>query len=350
MLLDIDKVTLFKQGVRHMQVWAIEVEGDALIIQYGVEGGATQEQIEHIEGGKGGRTLWQQINSRFKSRVNKQKLQGYKPSREEALKGPSNAMGLPQPMLAQVYSKVKADISNAFIQYKYDGNRCLITRRDNELIAYSRRGKVIDTIDHILESVDLEEGQTIDGELYSHGATLQEIVSWVRKAQPGTKKIKFHAYDLISIMKYEDRWAALEGMKWGEFAEVIPTWHMSKVNSLDKKFEEARDEGYEGLILRVGDSGYEVNKRSKSLLKVKQFFDAEFQCISMHLSKAGVPMAKCSCQGGTFDVVLPGTYEEKGEQFINLSHYINQLLTVEFSGYTKDQIPFQPIAKTWRIE
>ena len=54
------------------------------------------------------------------------------------------------------------------------------------------------------------------------------------------------------------------------------------------------------------------------------------------------------CKGGIVDVVAPGTYEEKAQIFVNQEQYLTRLLTVEFSGYTKDKIPFQPIAKGWR--
>jgi DNA ligase-1 len=348
MLLDIHKVEMFKLGAKHMQVWSIEVEGNNLLIYYGVEGGAKQRQIECVEGGKAGRTLYQQILSRFNSRINKQKLLGYKLSREEAMAGPSNALGLVQPMLAQVYKKNTVDISDAYVQYKYDGNRCLITNQDGEKIAYSRRGKRLENVDHILDTLELIPGETVDGELYAHGATLQEIVSWVRKEQPGTKKVKFHAYDIVSSLPYAERLEKLQSILWGENAELVPTTHISRIN-LDEYFRQAREEGYEGLILRVGESGYERNKRSKSLLKVKEFLDSEFKCVGIELSKAGVPVATCLANGVPFQCTLPGSFDEKKRQFEHKNDYLGQMLTVTFSGYTKDQVPFQPIAKEWRM-
>lgn len=348
MLFDIEPTTLYKLGAKHLQVWHISVDDHDILIEYGIEHGALQTQRETIEHGKAGRTLYQQIRSRFESRINKQLLLGYKRTREEAMEGPSNALGLMQPMLAQVYKKNVVDISDAYVQYKYDGNRCLITKQDGKLIAYSRRGKEFTTLGHILEGMWIEEGATVDGELYSHGATLQEIVSWVRKEQPGTKRVSFHGYDYIDTTPYAQRLERLQDITWGEHAHLVPTKHISEVD-LDLEFRGARDEGYEGLILRVGQGGYEVNKRSKSLLKVKEFFDAEFKVIGIELSKAKIPVAQCLVNGQIFACTLPGTFEEKDQQFINKEHYIGKALTVTFSGYTKDGIPFQPIAKEWRI-
>jgi len=343
-LVMIEPVILYKMGARHLQVWHMHVTDTTLVIQHGVECGALQTHLEQVDMGKGGRTHYQQVKSRFESRVNKQLLLGYKVSREEALKGPSNALGLVQPMLAQVYGKVKVDISDALIQYKYDGNRCLITKQDGELVAYSRRGKVIKNLSHILDGIKLLEGETIDGELYAHGATLQEIVSWVRRTQPGTKRVKFQAYDIVSKDPYAKRLLYLQSLSLGDNAEVVPTKHISEVESIDSYFNQARDEGYEGLILRVGSTGYEKNKRSKSLLKVKAFMDSIAVVEHIYLSDREVPMADC----GTFKVTLPGTFEEKDAIYDKRFDYIGRVLEYKFSGYTKDNIPFQPIALRFR--
>lgn len=345
MFLDHGITTLYKQGAKHLQVWKISVIGSIIVIEWGVEGGTLQGKTEEITAGKGGRSLHEQIASRVASRVNKQQLLGYKLSRAEALAGKSNALGFVQPMLALVASKAKVDTSKALVQYKYDGNRCLITRTEDGLVAYTRRGKVIDTIDHILDEIDIPLGTTLDGELYAHGHTLQEIVSWVRKKQPGTKRVRYHSYDSVSDKTYIERLYDVEDYLVGnQYSEAVPTWHIQQCKSLEDKFGEAREQGYEGLILRVGDEGYQPNKRSKSLLKVKEKFDGEFKIQDITLSSRGVPVIDC----GIFDATAPGTYEEKRMMYNNREEYIGKMLHVEYYNVTKDGIPFQPIAKEVR--
>lgn len=343
-LLDFPCTTLYKQGASHIQEWSISMSGETIYIEHGVLHGKKQIKTETVPRGKAGRSMHQQITSRVNSRINKQKLQGYKDTIEEAKEGPSNALGLIQPMLAQPLNKVKVDISEAWVQYKYDGNRCLITKQNGQNIAYSRRGKVIDTIGHITDAIRLQEGETIDGELYAHGATLQEIVSWVRKDQPGTRRVQFHAYDYVSNIPYSRRLLQLRSLTLGSSSQVVPTKHMSQIKSLDTHFNEARELGYEGLILRIGNAGYEMNKRSKSLLKVKKFLDAEFKVYDIQMSEKEVPVVDC----GHFKVTAPGSFEEKQRIFENKDDYIGQWLTVEFSGYTADGIPFHPVALRFR--
>lgn len=349
-LLTIAPIKLYKMSAGgKLQVWCISAVGAQLMIQHGYEGGLLQTQHEDVIQ-KRGKSMTEQIRSRFNSRVNKQLLKGYKETREEAFKGRSNALGFVQPMLAQVYSKTKSDISDAFVQYKYDGNRCLITRQEGKTIAYSRRGKVIDTIGHITDDLNLDEGETVDGELYCHGATLQEIVSWVRRPQPGTLRVKFHAYDFVSDRPYAERLARLQSISGPESFHVVPTLHMSEVKSLDDHFRNARDAGYEGLILRVGDGGYEADKRSRSLLKVKEFMDQEFRIVHFSMSEQRVPIITCMSLGGTFDVTAPGSIEQRYRDYhaYREGTFTPTLLTVKFTGFTKDNIPFQPVATGYR--
>lgn len=336
-----------------MRIWTISVEGNYLVIHHGHLNGQMQTTTEEIVIGKGGRSVFQQIESRVQSRINKQKLKGYKESIAEAAKGPTNALGLSKPMLAQPINKVKKiDFTNAIIQYKYDGHRCLITNQDGELKAYSRNGKYIKTISHILDDINIAPGVTLDGELYAHGATLQQISSWAKRDTPipQTKNLRFHCYDILTPDPYRVRKEFLEDIILGETAEVVPMWDYINEKYLKQTFNNAREDGYEGLIVRLDGFGYEDAKRSKSLLKVKQFFDTEVQIFGFYRSDRGnVPMIKCIFTNGKqFDVVAPGSKHEKEIALANPTIYLNKLLTVEYSTITKDGVPFQPVAKGWR--
>ena len=207
MLID-EGITLYQVDNKDkLRVWHIDFDHNIITIKFGVKGGAIQTKQERVSGGLGGRTLREQVLSRVRSRINKQYDRGYKESPEEAraMKG-TNAMGMFKPMLAQKFSDVKnIDFELAFMQNKFDGHRCLITNINGEKIAYSRQGKLITSVDHILKSVNVREGQTIDGELYCHGFSLQKIGSWIKREQEGTKNLNFHAYDMVSKKPFSER-------------------------------------------------------------------------------------------------------------------------------------------------
>jgi len=352
MLHELESVTLYYLGANNaIYEWTISVDDNVLIIKHGQAGGAKITTYEEIDRGKGGRSLYGQIASRMKSRINAQKLKGYKGTEEEAKEGRTNALDLPKPMLAQPWNKVKNILLNdCFVQYKYDGNRCLIVRRGNEVLAYSRKGKLITSISHILQDIDIPEDVVIDGELYAHGVPLPTIRSWISKEQKDTSKLHYHAYDAILPLEYKYRLKFLEQCKFGGAVSIAPTTlFRERELSLSSLMDESRNAGYEGLILRAPGTGYEIGKRSKSLIKVKSFLDAEFVVEDIYLSEKGMPMAMCRVdEHQSFDVVLPGTHEEKFMQYKNKEHHIGNVLTVEFSQWTPDGIPFHAVAKSWR--
>lgn len=348
-----EETTLYYLGANNrIYEWSIEVEDNTIIIKHGIKGGAKVTNYEEIEKGKGGRSLYGQIRSRVESRINTQKLKGYKDSIQDAMQGRNNALDLPKPMLAQPWSKVKhLDLNDCYVQWKYDGNRCLITRQGDEVIAYSRKGKQIFSIGHILSDVSIPDGTILDGELYCHGIPLPTIRSWISKNQPDTLKLSYHVYDVVAPISYSWRLKMLNQFEFGDKVEVVPTikWADLRDPSIETLMTKAQSHGYEGLILRQDGKTYEVGKRSKSLIKVKSFLDSEFVVITIYMSEKGMPMATCYLdENKTFDVVLPGSRKEKHQQFARKEFYLGKTLTVEFSQWTPDGIPFHAVAKCWR--
>lgn len=332
-----------------LRLWSIEAGSDGFVIRHGVYDGSLQEKYEHVPHGKVNRTLEEQIELQMLSRINKQRDKGYVDSIEQALaQRATNQLGLRKPMLAQTIDNVDIDYSSAFIQRKYDGNRCIITNVDGNITAYSRNGKHIDSIDHILDNVRLAPGESIDGELYAHGETLQTIVSWIKRKQADTRKIKFHAYDYISKSPFEERYAILQTIA-DKNIEIAPTYNVSTYNDVMDYFMQFREEGYEGAIVRHGLYGYEDGKRSKSLVKVKAWQDAEFLVTDIVTSKDGWARLVCTARNGRqFHVTCHGDIGYKKHVLDNKDDYIGEIVTIEYAYLTADGIPFHPVAKGWR--
>jgi hypothetical protein len=110
-----------------------------------------------------------------------------------------------------------------------------------------------------------------------------------------------------------------------------------------------RKEKYEGTIIRHTPAGYEDGKRSKSLLKLKDWRDEEFLVTNILPSKDGWAILECvQSNGSYFTVTAPGNMAEKQEVFACKENYIGKYVTVEFAYRTQEGIPFHPIAKAWR--
>ncbi len=353
-------ITLYRQHKNSLGSWRIWNEGNKIFMaSTTVLGGAEVLHTENVVTNLSGRSLEEQIQLRINSRVSRILDKGYKYTKEEAQKSSTNQLNLLRPMLAQAFQKVRCiDYRNAILQAKLDGHRCLITKQDGELIAYTRQGKLIPSITHITTALDpfIPEGVTVDGELYAHNTPLQTIASWIKRAQPETKKLNYVIYDIISEEPFVSRLNELHTLL-GELLisppesrpiKLIGNYVYAGDEQMRSLFKSMRAQNYEGLILRTNDHGYEPGVRSYSLIKIKQFLDGEFLVFNIKPSKEG--WAVCMCfvdKNKSFSVSAPGTMAEKTLVYENKEKYIGKYLRVEYSLLTKDEIPFQPVATEW---
>ena len=350
-------------AILQFRVIAREIgDGAVLITRKGQLGGAEQEDIEEMHPKNVGRanetTPWQQSLIMFNSKVNKLKDKRYKTIdgwrdleikslrfRLEILEG-TDANGNFLPMLAQ---KDTNKIRAGFLQPKFDGVRAIIKKDENgDLTIRSRRGKFFEHIDHILEQVpdDLPNGVELDGELYHHDRSLQQIVSMVKREQPENKKIGFRAYDMISSEPYAGRKIRLSQIVDKAGPSIIPTLTY-KVDSVDKAWDLAakfKSKGYEGAIWRDPKGLYEHN-RSWGLIKLKYQHEEEFTIVGVEEATgrdAGTAIFICeTAEGKDFNVRPMGTREQRREYLDNFDDkYLYEELIVRFESWTDGGIPF----------
>jgi len=349
-------ITLYRKNALGIGVWSIWSEGDTIRIAHSSTiDGVMIQHTEKVLQGRQSRTLEEQVQSRINSRISKQRDKGYVESADEAAKGAFNQLGLMPPMLAQVYQGSTGG-RTAWLQKKLNGLRCLITRQDGTLIAYTRRGKPLSAITEILEEADkfVQEGMTVDGELYVHGTSLQTIQSWVKRRQSDTGKVLYVMYDQIDKQGFEVRHDELLDCvnSVGPFkhCHVLPKilYINEEVRAIE--FEKAREKGFEGLMVRIDGYGYESNKRSASLLKDKAKFDTEVIVKDIELSEKGNPVCIVDYNGKTFRMSPPGSQYERVKAYQEKDKYIGKLLTIEYREFTDDGIPFHAVATNWRVD
>lgn len=354
-MMDVDVISLYaKDSTGAMRVWSISASEFQIQIEYGTLGGEMVCSTEDINEGKASRSLEEQLLSRINSRVNKKLDSGYVYDIEDANNNKRvNLLGREKPMLAQRYDKMKDTswIEGALYQRKYNGHRCLITKVDGDVFAYSRNGKIIDSIHEILNCLsDIEEGTTLDGELYIHGVSLQKISSFVKKRQDRTSELKFICYDIISDESYSKRHELI--------CEIVKPWMLDGIiiactfnfhRSIATMLKEVIDSGYEGLIARVDGYSYEPGKRSKGLVKIKKMLDDEFLVVDITRSVDGWGVLKCTMPDGkTFHASAPGNVREKALAYLERAEYIGRKVNVEYAELTDGGIPFHPVAIGWR--
>lgn len=354
------EVTLYaKDGKGNIRVWTGRVTDSGLEYEWGSLGGSMQTQTEEVEA-KSTRTWDEQCMLQLSSKVAKKRDAGYCYKLEDAQNNArTNALNLARPMLAQTYDHPRQVKEGALWQYKYNGLRCLMVKTAQGIVAYSRNGKPFTTLGHITSGLELimEEGDTLDGELYSHGKTLQSILSFIKRKQPGTAEIKYHIYDKISPdpfwKRYKDLQEALGDDETLPY-RVVPTLPLAAsvgrlAEAVKSVLSEARTSGYEGIMIRHSTAGYESGKRSKSLLKVKVWLDEEYEIIAVHDSKDGWAILECKLPNGrSFTVSAPGSIAEKRNVLRYRANYLGKWVSVQFAEFTKDGIPFHPVATMFR--
>lgn len=333
-----------------LRIWSIEVSDYDIIIQHGELSGRLQTKVEQVELNNSGRNLEEQTLLRFKSRISNVLAKGYCRNIEEAKMSKGlNELKLMKPMLAKKFADVKnIDYESAWVQYKYNGYRMLVTNVNGKNIAYTRNGKILENVDHITDGLKLLDGETVDGELYLHGMKLQKIGSLIKKMQDETKHLKYVIYDHISPMKFFFRRGYIKRFETNNII-IAPSSIAISQESVKRRFVTAVTDGYEGLIIRQGESGYEGGKRSSSLIKVKQAFDDEFFVIGIKRSKDDWAILECVTKDGVkFKVSAPGTIENKEMILANKHDYIGKYINVEYFEMTADRVPFHPVATDWR--
>jgi DNA ligase-1 len=345
-------------GIGTWRVWMVEPVGATtaliMIAHATIEGGTEVMHNDSVKINGSGRNILQQVELEMNSRASRMRDKGYKDTRDEALAGSTNQLGLINPMLAQKIKDVRITqsmMTGAFMQVKYDGHRCLITKQGGEMLAYSRKGKPIESIPGILEDASrwMQDGDTLDGELYIHGVALQTISSLIKRVQPDSRKLCYHWYDMADRdMVFKDRFKLMQDLHancQNPQLMLVETVQVARMAEVYDHFRKARAGGYEGSMLRLSTHGYQDAKRSDQLLKVKERHDCEVKILGARASSQGWAILQVQHESGkVFDISAPGDVAAKTRMLHEIDKYIGKDLTIEYANLTDDGIPFHAVA------
>lgn len=280
-----------------------------------------------------------------------------------------------KPMLANGYTSKKVEFP-MWSQPKLDGIRCLLRMENGELVGRSRNGKIIDCVEHIKVACEkiFEQFPTaiLDGELYNHEYkdNFNKITSLVRKQRPSDpkkikefeetalveakEKIQYWVYDVVLDEDYtfKDRMRAGYTMVRAYTNDPSVVWVSTSTiqneTQLDELYEKYLADGYEGQILRK-DALYE-SKRTHSLLKRKEFQDAEYLIVNMQEgegNRTGTAknlICKCPKTGKKFSANIKASWGRLTEMLVEREQIIGKKATIQYFNLTPDGIPRFPYA------
>ena len=200
--------------------------------------------------------------------------------------------------LAQEYKEECNWEDNWYASRKLDGVRCLaITDENGKCTLYSRMGKEFTTLNKIKYAIEATGiiNYVFDGEICmldkDGNEDFQSVMKELRRKDHQIENPTFMIFDMIHKTDFENdksteilsdrlhtlrtwlgpRYDTKETLRYLDQAVITDERHF------DIWAQMATDNNWEGFMLRK-DTFYE-GKRSKNLLKVKKFFDAEYKVV-----------------------------------------------------------------------
>lgn len=261
-----------------------------------------------------------------------------------------------EPMLAKNWEDYCDDTRfPVFSQPKYDGIRCVVTSAG----MYTRNGKTIVSAPHIAEELSEffqnNPDVILDGELYCDKLAndFNSICSLVKKTKPSkqdlvdSRAIQYWIYDLVDESRNfsaRNLWLS-QNIPASDHLRLVPTATVSSLDQLNNLYEEYISSGYEGQMVRL-DRPYE-RKRSRGLLKRKEFIDEEFSIMDVlegDGNKSGMAgsMVLSKKTGEQFNSNIKGDRDHLRELLKNRNELIGKNATVKYFNLTPDGIPRFP--------
>lgn len=263
-----------------------------------------------------------------------------------------------EPMLAFEYSKYPINWEKeggAYIQPKLDGLRCI----NDDNTQKSRKGKDWVSTPHLNQSQ-----MCLDGELYTHEYkdNFNEILSLCKKTKPteqdirdSSAKVQLWVYDAPHVPgPFSSRYKALQDWHSNLSKEdqkkfiLVPTFFVKSENDLKLAHEEFISRGFEGTIVRRSIWDYEF-KRTKQLLKYKDWKDSEFEIIGYEEgtgNRAGMigafVLKHDTDPNKTFNCAFKMNEKELRDIWLNRDSFIGKMATVKYFNRTPMKTPNDP--------
>ena len=301
------------------------------------------------------------------------------------------------PMLAKKYDvlaksgKIKYPM---YAQPKLDGNRCvvfldsIIKPTYKNVVMYTRSKKelpynaVNDNIRRallqlLIDNYKKAESLFLDGELYLHSKSLQDIGSDVRGQSGDKNSIQYwiydHFYPSYNKEPFSERVETLQRIytnldaKFKETIVLVETQMVNNEKECDELYTQFLSDKYEGMMLRTVDGSYlksatikSEQLRSKDLLKRKETYDEEFEVVDFKQGDNGKEVGAviwiCEAKNpdktefrATPNLPIKERYEIYKDCIKHFAtKYQGRLMTVEFRGLSNNNIPLQAKAVGFR--
>ena len=371
--------------------WDDEQHGFVISRLTGQLGGKMTEQPDIlVQRGKAKRTVTEQTQLEFNALVRKYTDKGYKaiendPSTysEDELneiigEEKTDTNGFMKHMLAKQADQVSDATINKvpywYASRKIDGVRCSFYYADGEVHTASRGGKNYDYStwqirEHpkLVEFLKRYPKIILDGELYKHGKSLQQISGAARmeKTTKGNDWLEYYIYDVMLPTTFEQRLKVLNAIKktleldfnpsreWKPDElriQMVPHEKVSGKDNILALHDKYVSEGWEGCVVRDPNGSYKFGGRGSEMVKFKLYKESEFVItgLSEGLRDEDMCFTLETADGIPFKAKPMGSRDIKDQYRKDLNQLIGRMATVKYFYLSDEGTPLQPVLKSIR--
>jgi len=362
--------TLYQRDSKgKIRQWTVWTEGDAVVVEHGIQGGKMQQQRTVAKAKNTGKV--NETTPEQQAELEAQSKWAAQIEREDYAKDVEKAGLQTRPMLALDYTKVphRVNWADTVSQRKLDGLRLVAgyrwADRKDAFEMLTRKGEV-HNVRHLMDDSKLllvevnriamhhcmDACLAIDGEVYLHGRPLSWITSRARKHYKGeTETLEYHVFDLVIpglpfITRHWILSQALQSLHEMGYAEKIFLVEVDSLSSEDELHSlhgSYIQEGYEGLMIRHRSGMYRTGDRSPDLFKYKEFEEEECLIVGIYEDNNGNAMwsvrRKPTLEFGAgvmVGVTPKRTHAERKQMLQEPEKWIGQWATIRYQTVTPD--------------
>lgn len=199
------------------------------------------------------------------------------------------------------------------VQPKYDGVRCRAVPISSGYLLLSSEENVIFSVPHINDYL-VKTGYKLelDGELYCHGKSFEEIVSITSRTvnlHSDRECIGFHIFDIVDETTAQA--GRLKDLTRLSLSNIAPFWLCNSLDDIMRTYDNILSQGYEGIIVRNLYAPY-VRKRSTWVMKFKPKKEDIYEIVDYNreISIEGTPkesLGSLQCKSGDGNTFAVGS-------------------------------------------
>lgn len=253
-----------------------------------------------------------------------------------------------------------------FVSRKLDGVRCICIINGESIRFFSRNGKEFLTLGKVSEEIK-RLGITdlvLDGELClmneDGSDDFQGILKQIQRKDHTIENPRYQIFDILQAGEFagddesplfstriDCREHRLGDLTSSTILEMLPQVRIKDEDALEELKSQSKDSNWEGLIARK-DTPYKPG-RSKHMLKIKEFFDAEYvvtglimgpQRVIVNGKEVGEDMLSAVTidhEGSQVQVGSGFTIDQRRHYYKNISEIMGATITVQYFEETTDQ-------------